>query len=103
MQRVEEKVRVKLHLERLQLRFRELGLQLRGERFALAVSFSIIEGVADAEDCPVDEEVEEEEVSQLGLILNKERVRIAPDIERPDDHPESCRSGNVNSRKGDGR
>lgn len=50
MERVEEKVRVKLHLESLQLRLRELCFQLRGAKFSLPVSLVITVSIGKKHD-----------------------------------------------------
>src|ERR671916_189080 len=99
MEGVEEEVGVELHLERFEPRLRQLRLQLRGERFALPVPLAVVEGVADAEQGPVDEEVEEEQAAQLALELVEEGPRVAPHVERPDDYPQASGGRDVGGRE----
>ena len=64
VERVEQEVRVQLPLQRLQLRFGQAGLQLRGGERALLRLAVVVEGVAHRDDGPVGHhlpvEVEEE-------------------------------------------
>ena len=57
MQRVEEKVRVQLHLEGLQLSLRELRFELRGAHFAVAIAVVVAESVNYQDDNPVSSKV----------------------------------------------
>src|SRR5262245_11089970 len=79
MKRVEEKMRVELHLQRRKLRLRQLRLQLRGPDLALLVAMVIIEGVARKEDRPVDQAPPGEAREEDGLKFGEQRRdRIRP-------------------------
>src|SRR5882724_313571 len=54
MKRVEQEVRMKLHLERLELGLRKLGFEPRRAHFALSITPLIIERVADKQNQPVE-------------------------------------------------
>src|SRR5207237_2414720 len=58
VERVEEEVRVQLHLERLQLRAAQLRFKLRGERLALLIAAIVFDRVADADDDKVGQQVD---------------------------------------------
>src|SRR5262249_21377796 len=79
MERVEKKMRVELHLQRSELRLRQLRLQLRGSELALLVAMVIIEGVAREEDRPVDQTPPGEAREEDGLkFRERRRDRIRP-------------------------
>src|SRR6266567_6148837 len=54
MKSVEQEVRMKLHLERLELGLRKLGFEPRRADFALSITPLIIERVADKQNQPVE-------------------------------------------------
>ena len=61
---VEQKVRMNLSLERLELSLRELGFQLRGLKLSFAEPLIIIECLIGADDCPIDQQVDMKGISQ---------------------------------------
>src|SRR5207302_7673442 len=67
LQGVEQEVRVQLGLEHLQLGLRQLGLELEGAQLALAELAVVEQAVGDAQDEPVDEDVEDQSADELGV------------------------------------
>src|SRR5262249_57602696 len=57
VQRVEEEVRLELHLEHFELRDGEAGFELAGFELAQAVAAVVFDTVADGEDRPARENV----------------------------------------------
>jgi hypothetical protein len=82
VQGVEEKMRVELHLERLELRLRELRFELRGAHLALAIAFVVADGVARAERRRIDEQVNVKLAHQAPDEHLPERARIRVCSER---------------------
>src|SRR2546423_1832996 len=77
MQSVEQEMRVKLHLEHLQLRLRQPRFQLRCQQLSLAILAIVVESMLDAEDHPVGQKAQMElddekvlELQQVGLRLD---------------------------------
>ena len=94
MERVEEEVRLQLHLERLELRARRLKLRLRERRFEagdfqllLLMASVVVEDVGDEEDGAVAHEARGEVEEDEEVVDGRDRgeLPVDGDVEHPAD------------------
>src|SRR6185503_14084104 len=96
VQGVEEKVRMQLHAQRIELRLRELCFKTRRQNLAFAVLAIVVERITDADHTAVDQQVRTERTQYASEKARPERFRtVVEALERIDAQEDYSGSGAV--------